>query len=164
MTKNSRLSATAVTAALATTAALLAAASGPTSAAPDDTTTSTFLISPKKVSYKNVDIGKPGPTIGDRHLTALTLEQEGAAAGRLLIECVSIDRVFEGRTCDLALQLADGTLFFEGMGFHHPIRNVGAGDDTVYALTGGSGAYESAAGKVTVGLEDTGPVTITLSR
>ena len=150
----------AATALLAATATVIASGT-PTNAAADETTMR-FLLSDRAVASKYIDLGKKGPSIGDRHLTSLSLRQDGAVAGRLEIECVAIDRVYQGQTCDLAAQLSDGTLFFEGLGFHKRIPNVGAGDDTVYAITGGSGAYVRAEGEVSVGVADNGPVTIKL--
>ena len=150
----------AATALLGATATVIASGT-PTNAAADETVLS-FLLSDRAVVSKYIDMGRKGPSIGDRHLTSVSLEQDGAIAGRIEIECVAIDRVYQGQTCDLAAQLSDGTLFFEGIGFHKRIPNVGAGDDTVYAITGGSGAYVGAEGEVSIGLDDTGPVEIRL--
>lgn len=47
----------------------------------------------------------------------------------------------------IEFQLADGTLYFQGMGFHERVPNAGSGDDSVYAVTGGSGAYSGARGE-----------------
>ena len=151
----------AATALLSATASVAASGTPTTAAATDDTTLS-FLLSDRAMASKNIDIGRKGPSIGDRHLTAISLTRDGAVAGRVEIECVAIDRVYQGQTCDLAAQLSDGTLFFEGVGFHKRIPNVGAGDDTVYAITGGSGAYAGAEGEVHIGLDDNGPVSIEL--
>ena len=123
----------------------------------------TFTLAPGSVSAKHLDIGRKGLSIGDRHLTSISLRAEGRVAGRLEIECLAIDARYGGQTCDVAAQLTDGTLFFEGVGFHKAVPGVGSGDDTVFAVTGGSGAYAGARGEVTVGRADRGPVTIDLS-
>lgn len=163
MTTHTLRPALAGTAALCLLAACAVVATGlPTSAAADDANTRTYTLSGKKVSSKYLDTGRKGPSTGDRHLTALTLKQDGGTAGRLLIECVAVDKVYEGQTCDLAAQLADGTLFFSGVGFHEEIPGVGSGDDSTYAITGGTGAFLGAAGDATVGPDEDGPLTITL--
>ena len=147
--------------ALVATAVVVAGPGAPTSAE-EDGTTLTFTLSEDGFASKYLDHGRKGPSIGDHHLTSLSLEQDGAVAGRVEVDCLATDRVYQGQTCEFGAQLADGTLFFEGIGFHEEIPHVGAGDDTVHAITGGTGAYAGAEGEVTIGLADTGPVTITL--
>lgn len=146
---------------LAAATAIVTISSSAGNAAAEGTTLS-FTLAPRTVSQTYVDEGRPGRSLGDRHLTAISVKTGSIIAGRAVIECVAADGRYQGQTCDVALQLADGTLHFEGVGFHKAVPNVGTGDDTVYAITGGSGAYAGAEGEVSVGLDDHGPVTVTL--
>lgn len=136
----------------ATTAVILPGATAPvplhlSSASADEARVLTFTISKRGYTEKFVDAGRRGESLGDRYLTGLSVEQDGRLAGRVLVECLAIDGVYDGRTCELSMQLTDGTLYLRGMGFHRAIPHVGTGSDTVYAVTGGSGAYADARGE-----------------
>ena len=128
----SALPGVAATAVVAATAAMIVTSVSPTTAAPvapaaADPTVFTFQSSEAGMTSKYIDIGRSGESIGDRYLTGLSVTQDGKIAGRLAIECVAIDRVYGGQTCEIAVQLADGTMFLEGTGYHRRVPNVGKG-------------------------------------
>ena len=150
----------AIAAVTAVTATAVAATSTSSSAA-EEPTVLTFTTAEKGLTQKYVDVGRKGESLGDRYLTGFNVEQDGEVAGRVLVECLSLDAAYGAQTCELSVQLADGTLYLRGMGFHRSVPNVGRGSDEVYAVTGGSGAYAGARGEASTP-SDSGTTTVTL--
>jgi len=98
---------------------------------------------------KMVDVRPKGISLGDQFLGAETLRQAGALAGRMEADCVVIDRTYAGQACSLTLILKGGRVTAQGAGVDKRIPGVGgttppAGDE--FAITGGTGAYQGAAG------------------
>jgi hypothetical protein len=96
-----------------------------------------------------VDVRPKGISLGDHFLGSVTLRQAGALAGRMDADCVVIDRRFEGQACSLTLILKDGQVSAQGAGVDKRIPGVGGttpptGDE--FAILGGTGAYQGAAG------------------
>jgi hypothetical protein len=159
---NLRTSISVLTAAALSAGVLAAATTSASSAAGEDgATTLTFALASRRVSETHVDVGRKGPTLGDRYLTGVSLKSAGKIAGRLEIDCVALDRVYEGQMCTLVAILADGTLTFQSAGVSAPIPNVGTPAEA-YAVTGGTGSFAGATGEMSVGEGDHGPATITL--
>jgi hypothetical protein len=95
-----------------------------------------------------VDTGKPGPSVGDVAVFRdELLRADGSTAGTVRQVCTLVDLAaappagtFE---CTGSLELADGTITFEG-----PF--VPAKPEQAAAITGGTGAYRAARGEVTI--------------
>lgn len=98
---------------------------------------------------KMVDVRPKGISLGDHFLGAVTLRQAGTLAGRMEADCVIIDRRFQGQACSFTLILKDGQVSAQGAGVDKRIPGVGGttpptGDE--FAILGGTGAYQGAAG------------------
>ena len=145
--------------------ATLSACSGTSEArtsAKDEPTILTFTLDGEGGDYNEVDTGNKGESLGDRHVAAMTLENDGKIAGRMLMDCTGVDPTYEGQTCSGHALIDGGTLAFEHVGTHEPIPGVDPGEEA-YAVTGGTGEYAGASGEMVVGQEeDDAPVTITL--
>jgi hypothetical protein len=84
---------------------------------------------------------------------AETLKQGDATAGRLELDCVNVDARLMGDACQMTLLLKDGQITAQGGGLKKSLPGVAptsteAGDEP--AITGGTRAYEGAAGTVVV--------------
>jgi hypothetical protein len=95
-----------------------------------------------------VDTGKPGPTVGDVGVFRdEVLRADGSTAGTLRQVCTLVDLVGGPPTstfeCVGSLALKEGTITIAG-----PF--VPAAPEQSAAITGGTGAYASARGEVTV--------------
>jgi hypothetical protein len=117
------------------------------------TGTLSFAGTAKTRDQRVVDLRPKGISLGDHFLGALTLRQSGAVAGRLDIDCVIIDRTYAGQACSVSLILKGGQVSAQGAGVDKRIPGVGGttpatGDE--YAIAGGTGAYQGAAGTVRV--------------
>jgi hypothetical protein len=115
--------------------------------------TLTFTGKASRGDQRMVDLPPKGISLGDHFLGAETLRQAGAPAGRMDIDCVIIDRTYEGQACSLSLILKDGQVTAQGAGVDKRIPGVGGttpatGDE--YAIAGGTGAYQGAAGALRV--------------
>ena len=113
--------------------------------------TGTLVFTGKATSgdQRMVDLPPKGISLGDHFLGAETLRQASGPAGRMDVDCVIIDRAYQGQACSLSLILKDGQVIAQGAGVDKRIPGVGgttppAGDE--YAITGGTGAYQGAAG------------------
>ena len=98
---------------------------------------------------KMVDVRPKGISLGDHFLGAETLRQAGAPAGRMEVDCVVIDHTYAGQACSLTFILEDGQVAAQGAGVDKRIPGVGGttpptGDE--FAIIGGTGAYQGAAG------------------
>jgi hypothetical protein len=101
-----------------------------------------------------VNIAPKEISVGDRFLTAETLRQTGAIAGRLELDCGAVDARFEGETCQMTLLLRDRqTVAAQSAALNRSLASVaptsrGAGDE--FAITSGTRAYRGASGTVVV--------------
>src|SRR4051812_2552444 len=96
-----------------------------------------------------VDVRPKGISLGDHFLGSETLRHSGALVGRMEADCVVIDRRFQGQACSFTLILKDGQVSAQGAGVDTRIPGVGGttpptGDE--FAILGGTGAYQGAAG------------------
>jgi hypothetical protein len=117
------------------------------------TGTLTFTGKAKKRDQKIVDVRPKGISLGDRFLLSETLKQGGATGGRIEVDCVVLDRSYEGQACQITLLLKDGQVTAQGAGLDKHLAGVAptstkAGDES--AITGGTHAYRGASGTVTV--------------
>ena len=145
-----RLAAAAVTVAAVATAAALpqAGRSQPAGAAAAPSGTLEFVLKESKRDTKLVDLAPKGESVGDRIVLSSTARKDGRVAGRTEAECILQDKTYEGFACVGDLMLADGTLTFQGASVNKAIPNVPRTSDELYAITGGTGAYQGAAGTV----------------
>jgi hypothetical protein len=120
----------------------------------------------KAVDFAFIDLGAPGPSIGDRlTLTSDLFDSAGQKVGRDGGECVIVridtsappaeQQVVQ---CLITVELAPGQITFQG---------IGQGTRNFFAITGGTGAYRTARGQALV--VDTIPgqeanITITIER
>ena len=115
---------------------------------------------------KMVDAPPKGISLGDHFLGAETLRQAGAPAGRMEVDCAAVDRTYAGQACSLTLILKDGQVTAQGAGVDKRIPGVGGttpptGDE--FAITGGTGAYQGAAGTLRLKSGRTDAVTLLFS-
>ncbi len=108
----------------------------------------------------SIDVAPAGDSLGDRNVASLTLTKYGKTAGRLSLECVTLDKTYEGHLCSGIIILRRGSLTLSGGGVNRSIPNVGFGGGDVFAIDGGTGAYARARGTMEVG-ED-GIVTVVI--
>ena len=94
-----------------------------------------------------IDLGAPGPSIGDRLTFSNPIfDTSGARVGRDAAECVIVrvdptepparQQVVQ---CTISVQLTDGQITTQGMA---------QGTENYFAVTGGTGAYREAKGEV----------------
>ena len=102
---------------------------------------------------KQIDVRPRGLSIGDHYVVAGSLRAHGRVVARAHANCTIIDRSYEGQDCDFVIVFADGTLTASGGGLHRrlpgqPPSPPHAPDE--YAITGGTGAYRSASGTLSL--------------
>jgi hypothetical protein len=136
-----------------------------TGQAPGPSGTLTFTGKAKKRDQQMVDVGRKGLSLGDRFVGAETLKQAGATAGRIEADCVVLDRSYEGQACQITLLLKDGQVTAQGAGLNKQLPGVAptstaAGDES--AITGGTRAYQGAAGTVILKSSPTKGHTVTV--
>jgi hypothetical protein len=117
------------------------------------TGTLVFTGKASRSDQRMVDLPPKGISLGDHFLGAVTLRQAGAVAGRMDSDCVIIDRAYEGQACSLSLILKNGQVTAQGAGVDKRIPGVGGttpptGDQ--FAIEGGTGGYQGAAGTLRV--------------
>jgi hypothetical protein len=128
------------------------------------TGTVVFTAKASRSDQRMVDLPPKGISLGDHFLGAVTLRQAGALAGRMDSDCVIIDRAYEGQACNVSLILKNGQVAAHGAGVDKRIPGVGGttpatGDE--YAIEGGTGGYQGAAGTLRLKATRT-RVTVTL--
>jgi hypothetical protein len=113
------------------------------------TGTVAFIGKGSSRDQKMVDLPPKGISLGDRFVGAETLRQAGTPAGRIESDCVVVDRTYAGQACSVTLILKSGQVTAQGAGVDKRIPGVGGttpptGDE--FAIAGGTGAYQGAAG------------------
>jgi hypothetical protein len=137
--------------------ALAAAVTGSVTSAADDRGTRTLRL---------VDIGAPidvflsggdATHTGDREVFRDTLvwARDRSPAGRAEGHCTVIEAATATTTCTIVTTLRRGTLTTEGVGVFVP------GTTSTAAVTGGTGAYESATGHATFAFNPGGDSAVT---
>jgi hypothetical protein len=143
MTRTKRFAATLAAGAVAATVAVLPAQGGEATSARK----LTFTSIERKGDERVIDLGRQGPSVGDRWLLASTLQQDGKRAGRLEADCVGIDKRFGVLQCSVVVILAEGQLTLQGVQIMKRIPGVTAAAEE-YSITGGTGAYTGATGSM----------------
>jgi hypothetical protein len=133
--------------------------------APGPSGTLTFAGKAKTRDQHLVDGGRKGLSLGNRFLLAETLRQAGATSGRIEADYVVLDRSYEEQACQLTLLLKDGQVTAQGAGLDKQLPGVAptstaAVDES--AITGGTRAYQGAAGTVIVKSSPTKGDTVTV--
>ena len=126
----------------------------------------TIRVIERAVDFSFIDLGAPGPSVGDRvTLTSDLFDPDGRKVGRDGGECVIVridtsapEDAQQVVQCLITTQLPQGQLTFQGLG---------QGTRNFFAITGGTGAYRAARGQALV--VDTIPgqeasITITVER
>jgi hypothetical protein len=115
--------------------------------------TMTFqLATPAKRDVKQFDVKPRGDSVGDRFLSAATLRRDGRRVGRALVDCLALDQSYGGQACVITLVTRDGQITAQGAGEHKPLPGTGGdpGTGDTFAVTGGTGSYDGAAGTLRV--------------
>ncbi len=137
---------------------------GPASASTpekSEPTTMEFLLDIEGGDFDELAVGGKGEAVGNHHYAAMTMLDDGAVAGRALMDCTVADPTYEGQMCTGVLLLDGGTLTVQNAGEHKSIEGIDPGVEA-FAVTGGTGAYAGASGEMTVGEAEEGPLTVTL--
>ena len=108
----------------------------------------------------NIDLGKKGFSQGDQEIVALSLFRDGKRVGEAgnLCQFVRVTRASATDLCQVDMSLPQGQLTAHGL-----VTSTPAGPGTFYlAITGGTGAYQTAHGQVKITATSTSEVPITL--
>lgn len=114
---------------------------------PMATQTLTFTATQGPRDEHFIDLAPRGPSAGDRVALVSRLRRDGKVAGRLTGDCAWTNVPSEILQCDLVLIMPDGRVTLQGAYANKRIPHVG-GTQEVYAVTGGSGAYDGATGSM----------------
>lgn len=108
---------------------------------------------------KGVDLRPHGTSLGDETVAGISLRAQGRLAGRGELVCTITDRRFEGRQCLFTIILRDGIITAQDAGLDRKLPGAApGGSDDVFAVTGGTGSYDGAAGTATIQHKRTGDV------
>jgi hypothetical protein len=108
----------------------------------------------------NIDLGKKGFSQGDQEIVALTLFRDGKRVGEAgnLCQFVRVTKASATDLCQVDMFLPQGQLTAHGL-----VTSTPAGPGTFsLAITGGTGAYQTAHGQVKITATSTSEVPITL--
>jgi hypothetical protein len=114
----------------------------------------------KGVQETNVDLGKKGFSQGDQELVALNLFRDGKKIGEAgnLCQFVRVTKASATDLCQVDMSLPAGQITTGGL-----VTNTPPGPGTFFlAITGGTGAYQTAHGQVKITATTTNQVPITL--
>jgi hypothetical protein len=113
--------------------------------------TITFMAAqPAKRDIKQIDVKPRGESLGDQTIGAVTVRLGGKPVGRLITACAAVDARYEGQMCTIIILTRDGEITAQGAGEHRALPGQGGdpGTSDVFAITGGTGAYQRATGTV----------------
>ena len=108
----------------------------------------------------NIDLGKKGFSQGDQEIVALSLFRGGKRVGEAgnLCQFVRVTKASATDLCQVDMSLPQGQLTAHGL-----VTSTPAGPGTFsLAITGGTGAYQTAHGQVKITATSTSEVPITL--
>ena len=114
----------------------------------------------KGVQESSVDLGKKGFSQGDQELVALNLFRDGKKIGEAgnLCQFVRVTRASAADLCQVDMSLPAGQITAHGL-----VTSTPAGPGTFFlAITGGTGAYQTAHGQVKITATATNEVPITV--
>jgi hypothetical protein len=124
-----------------------AAASSPSSATSNSETKTIHVIQPRSAVFTEVDVGATGPSPGDYVVITSPLlnpaTRQRVGSGGVVCTLLRVTRTFPSQ-CVGTAHFAAGDITFQGL-----FVSV-TGKANVLAITGGTGAYRTADGTVTV--------------
>jgi hypothetical protein len=110
-----------------------------------------FVASPPAArDVKQIDIAPHGRSLGDQFLAAISLRRNGGLQGRAMVHCTINDQTFAGQQCTVDLVLRDGLITAKAAGLDRRLPHHTSLPGDVYAVSGGTGAYEGATGMLTI--------------
>jgi hypothetical protein len=112
------------------------------------------------VQETNLDLGKKGFSQGDQEVVALNLFRDGKKTGEAgnLCQFVRVTKASATDLCQVDMSLSAGQITAHGL-----VTSTSAGPGTYFlAITGGTGAYQTAHGQVKITATTTNEVPITL--
>ena len=129
--------------------------------APSQATHSKKLtLTGKTLATEQVDVGKPGPSLGDMNVITEDVYRNGKRVGTSDIACTVV-RIqppkFFAAQCLNTTTLPGGQITAQGVATSDQIEQV----PFDHAITGGTGAYKNAGGVLTVDEAGDGPATLT---
>jgi hypothetical protein len=122
-----------------------------------------FTITTKVLDSAQVDVGKPGPSLGDVNVITEDAYRDGKKVGTSDLSCtvVRLEPVkhFFAAECLNTTVLAGGQITSQGYVTSDEIEKV----PFKQAITGGTGAYRGARGELTVDEAGDGPAHLTFN-
>jgi hypothetical protein len=118
-----------------------------------------LTLTGKTLANEQIDVGKPGPSLGDMNVITEDVYRKGKRVGTSDIACtvVRIQRPKLAAQCHNTTTLPGGQITAQGIVTSDQIEQA----PFVQAITGGTGAYEGAEGELTVDEAGDGPATLT---
>ena len=116
---------------------------------PATTRTLTFISTQTAKDTKFIDVKPKGYSVGDSFLLSSLLHQGGRIAGRVEGHCVMQDPTYHAQICTITAILPGGLLTLQGGGLDKKLPGIADSGES-YAVTGGTGDYVGAAGKMTI--------------
>ena len=110
------------------------------------TRTLTFTTPQNQEVANFVDTGKKGGSLGDYVVVHGPLHQQGGVAGTFYAQCTFVSLKTSTAQCLITFKLAAGQITFQGVG----VLERQGGPPVTIAVTGGTGAYQSARGQVNI--------------
>jgi hypothetical protein len=114
----------------------------------------------KGVQETSVDLGKKGFSQGDQEIVGLNVFRGGKKIGEAGQVCqfVRVTKSSATDLCQIALSLPKGQVTAQGL-----VKSTAAGPGTFFlAITGGTGAYQTAHGQMKITATTTNEVPVTL--
>jgi hypothetical protein len=114
----------------------------------------------KGVQESSIDLGKKGFSQGDQEIVGLNVLRGGKKIGEAgqICQFVRVTQASATDLCQIALSLPKGQITAQGL-----IKSTSAGPGTFFlAITGGTGAYQTAHGQVKITATTTNEVPVTL--
>ena len=107
-----------------------------------------FSLTGQALADEKVDIGTPGPSLGDMNVITEDVYKNGKRVGTSDISCtvVRIQMPKFAAECFNTTRLADGQITAQGIVTSDELEKV----PFVQAITGGTGAYKGVTGELTV--------------
>jgi hypothetical protein len=107
-----------------------------------------FTVTGKTLAVEQVDVGKPGPSLGDRQILTEDVYRGDKRVGTSDIECtvVRVELPKFAAQCFNTTSLPGGQITAQGIVTSDQLEKV----PFEHAITGGTGAYEAVGGVLTV--------------
>ena len=107
-----------------------------------------FTLTGETLAVEQIDVGKPGPSVGDRQILTEDVYRKGKRIGTSDIECTMVRAELPKFTvqCFNTTALPGGQITAQGIVTSDQLEKV----PFQQAVTGGTGAYEGVTGQLTV--------------